>query len=147
MLGLIGGFLVKLLGSGIAEPVLAYFKQRDASGRDIAVAGIEADKARDLATLQGVVEANKLKVASQAAYPWIVYLIAFPPALHAAAVYFDSLPFWTPFGPHVVGAWGVPTPPAPYDDYQGKILLSFFVVAPVVQAVRAGAAAIGATRR
>ncbi|GAA0236193.1 hypothetical protein LNAOJCKE_0964 [Methylorubrum aminovorans] len=142
MLALLGRFLVKLLGSGIAEPVLAYFRQRDASGRDIAVAGIEADKQRDLATLQSVVEANKLKVASQAAYPWIVYLIAIPPALHAAGVYLDSLPFWTPWGSHVIGSWGVPAPPPPYDDWQGKILLSFFVVAPVVQAIRTGAAAV-----
>lgn len=142
MLALLGGFLVKLLGSGIAEPVLAYFKQKDTSARDIAVAGIDADRQRDLAALQGVVEANKLKAASQAAYPWIVYLIAVPPALHAAGIYFDSLPFWTPWGAHVVGAWGVPKPPAPYDDWQGKILLSFFVVAPVVQAIRTGAAAV-----
>ncbi|MCE4223382.1 hypothetical protein HCU64_06430 [Methylobacterium sp. C25] len=142
MLALLGGFLVKLLGSGIAEPVLAYFKQRDASGRDIVIAGVTSEKEQNLATLQAAVEANKLKAASQAAYPWIVYLIAVPPALHAAGIYLDSLPFWTPFGSHVVGAWGVPKPPAPYDDWQGKILLSFFVVAPVVQAVRAGAAAI-----
>jgi len=142
MLALLGGFLVKLLGSGIATPVLEYFKQRDASGRDIAVAGIDADRQRDLATLQGVVEANKLKVASQAAYPWIVYLIAVPPALHSAGIFLDSLPFWTPFGAHVVGAWGVPKPPPPYDEWQGNILLSFFVVAPVVQAIRTGAAAI-----
>ena len=142
MLALIGSFLVKLLGSGIAEPVLAYFKQKDTSTRDIAVAGIDADRQRDLAALQGVVEANKLKAASQAAYPWIVYLIAVPTALHAAAVYFDSMPFWTPWGAHVVGAWGVPSPPGIYAEMQKSILLSFFVVAPVVQAIRTGAAAV-----
>lgn len=142
MLALIGSFLVKLLGSGIAAPVLEYFKQRDASGRDITVAGIDADRQRDLSTLQAAVEANKLKAASQAAYPWIVYMIAVPPAIHAAAVYFDSLPFWTPWGAHVVGAWGVPTPPGIYGSMQQNILLSFFVVAPVVQAIRAGTAAI-----
>jgi hypothetical protein len=142
MLALIGGFLVKLLGSGIAAPVLEYFKQRDTSARDIAVGGIDADKQRDLATLQAAVDANRLKAASQAAFPWIVYLIAVPPAIHSAGVYFDSLPFWTPFGAHVVGAWGVPAPPGIYATMQQNILLSFFVVAPVVQAIRTGAAAI-----
>jgi hypothetical protein len=142
MLAVIGSFLVKLLGNGILTPILSYLQQKDTTQRDIAVAQIGADQQRDQSLIQGQIEANKLKEVSQAAYPWIVYLIAFPPAIHAAAIYFDSLPFWTPFGAHIVGAWGVPKPPAPYDDYQGKILLSFFVVAPVVQAVRAGAAAI-----
>lgn len=46
MLALLGGFLVKLFGSGIAAPVLKYFKQRDASGRDIAVAGTDTGTRR-----------------------------------------------------------------------------------------------------
>lgn len=142
MLALLGGFLVKLLGSGIAAPVLEYFKQRDASGRDIAVAGIDADRQRDLATLQGVVEANKLKAAAQPEFRFLIWLIALPPAAQAAAVYLDSFPWWTPWGAHVVGSWGVPVPPAPFDAYQREILLSFFIVAPTVQAIKTVGAAI-----
>lgn len=52
------------------------------------------------------------------------------------------MPFWTPWGAHVVGAWGVPSPPGIYAEMQKSILLSFFVVAPVVQAIRTGAAAV-----
>lgn len=142
MIALIGSFLVKLLGNGILTPILAHLDQKAAANRDITVAGIGADERRDLALVQGQIDANKLKGASQAAYPWIVYMIAVPPAIHAAAVYFDSLPFWTPMGAHVVGAWGVPSPPGIYAAMQQNILLSFFIVAPVVQAIRTGAAAL-----
>lgn len=137
MLALLGGFLVKLLGSGIAEPVLAYFKQRDASGRDIAVAGIEADKQRDLATLQGVVDANRYRVAQQTTFWPLVYIIALPPAIHAGAVYFDSMPIWLPFlGQHVVGSWGVALPPGDYAKMQTDVLTSFFYVAPAIAAAK-----------
>lgn len=142
MLGMIGGFLVKLLGNGILAPILSYLQQKDTSARDIAVAQIGADQQRDQALVQGQIDANHLRAAAQPEFRWLVYLIAVPPALQAAGIYLDSLPFWTPWGAHVVGAWGVPKPPPPYDDWQGKILLSFFVVAPVVQAIRTGAAAV-----
>lgn len=142
ILSFLGKGLVSIFGDAILKPILSHLDAKAAANRDIVVAQTGADKDRDIALVEGQVEANKLKAGSQAAYPFIVYMIAVPPALHAAGIYLDSLPFWTPFGAHVVGAWGVPKPPEPYDDWQGKILLSFFVVAPVVQAIRAGTAAI-----
>ncbi len=142
MLGMIGGFLVKLLGNGILAPILSYLQQKDTTQRDIAVAQIGADQQRDQALVQGQIDANHLRAAAQPDFRWLIYLIAVPPALQAAGIYLDSLPFWTPWGAHVVGAWGVPKPPAPYDEWQGKILLSFFIVAPTVQAIKTVGAAI-----
>lgn len=142
MLGIIGGFLVKLLGNGILAPILSYLQQKDTTQRDIAVAQIGADQQRDQALVQGQIDANHLRAAAQPEFRLLVYLIALPPAVHAAGVYLDSLPFWTPWGAHVVGAWGVPAPPGIYGEMQKQILLSFFIVAPTVQAIKTVGAAI-----
>ena len=142
MLGMIGGFLVKLLGNGILAPILSYLQQKDTTQRDIAVAQIGADQQRDQALVQGQIETNRLRAAAQPEFRLLVYLIALPPALHAAAVYFDSMPFWTPFGSHVVGAWGVPSPPGDYAAMQTDILKSFFIVAPTIAAAKVIGAAI-----
>ncbi len=142
MLGLIGGFLVKLLGNGILAPVLDYLRQKGTTQRDITVAQIGADERRDAALVQGQIEANKLRAAAQPEFRFLIYAIAIGPLLHFTAVFLDSTPFWTPWGAHVVGSWQVPQVPEPYATYEGQILLSFFIVAPVTQAIKAGAAAL-----
>lgn len=142
MLALIGSFLVKLLGSGIVEPVLSYLKQKDTTQRDIAVAQTGADRDRDIALVQASVEANRLRAAAQPDFRFLIYAIAAGPTLHFASVFLDSVPFWTPWGAHVVGSWGVPKLPEPYSTYQGQMLMSFFVVTPVAAAAKTIGAAI-----
>lgn len=144
MFATIGAFILKLF----AGPILDALKQRDASGRDITIAGIGSEKEQVVAQLQATVETNRLRAAAQPQFQLLIYLIALPPALQAAGVYLDSLPFWTPWGAHIVGAWGVPKPPPPYDAYQKEILLSFFLVAPAVQGIKAlGSIAAAAVAR
>lgn len=142
MLALIGSFLVKLLGNSILTPILSYLQTKDTTQRDIAVAQIGSDQQRDQALVQGQIEANRLKATAQPEFRFLVYLIALPPALHAGAVFLDSLPFWTPTGAHVVGAWGVPSPPGDYAAFQMEILKSFFIVAPALAAAKVVGAAL-----
>jgi hypothetical protein len=132
MFATIGAFILKLF----AGPILDALKQRDASGRDITIAGIGSEKEQVVAQLQAATAANQLRAASAPQFRLLIYLIALPPALHFAAVCLDTTPFWTPWGAHVVGAWSVEKLPPPYGDYQRDILMSFFIVAPVAQGIR-----------
>lgn len=103
------------------------------------------------AYLNAQVETNAQK---QLANAWwgaklIIFTAGWPCAIHLAAVMLDSLPFWIPLfmdKAHVIGAWGVPRPPAPYDAYQEKIVLSFFIVAPVMPLVSAASQWLGRKR-
>lgn len=67
----------------------------------------------------------------------MTFLIAFPFALHSAAVGID-----TTFG---LG-WGVAAYPPPFDEWEGRILLSFFGVQVAGQGINAIAAAIRGRR-
>ncbi len=147
--GWFGAGLVKVLGAEVLQPILKSMDAKTAAQRDITVAEIGSDERQSVASIQGLVEANKLRAAAQPQFTLLIYLIALPPALHSAGVYLDSLPFWTPWGAHVVGAWGVPKPPPPFDGYQKEILLSFFIVAPAVQGIKAlgSIASAAVTRR
>lgn len=143
MLALVGSFLLKLLGNGILTPILAHLDQKAAANRDIAVAGISADERRDIALVQGQIEANKLKAGDRdRAWP-LIWLITLPPAIHSGALYFDSWSWWLPvIGQHAVGSWNVVGPPGDYAKLQLDILTSFFYVAPALAAVK-GAVAVG----
>ena len=143
MLALIGGFLVKLLGNGILTPILSYLQQKDVTQRDIAVAQIGAEQQRNQALVQAQIDANRYRGAQQTTFWPLVYLIALPPAIHAGAVYFDSMPLWLPFlGQHVVGSWGVALPPGDYAKMQTDVLTSFFYVAPAIAAAKVVGAAL-----
>jgi hypothetical protein len=102
--------------------------------------------------LNAVVAVNGQKLAANA---WwgakaIIFMAGVPAALQFASIMLDSFPFpylwlavsdwWIPYpylGAHVVGAWGVPKPPPPYDGYQRDILLSFFIIMPAMPLVSA----------
>jgi len=93
------------------------------------------------AYLSALVETNRIKLAANA---WwgarlIILTAGWPCALHMAAVMLDSLPFYG----HVVGAWNVPRPPAPYDQYEHDIVLSFFIVAPAMPLITAASQWLG----
>lgn len=99
------------------------------------------DSAAYTAWLNASVEVARIKAAANA---WwgakaIVMIAGAPCALHMAAVMLDSMPFWG----HVVGSWGVPKPPAPYDQYQRDIVMSFFIVAPAMPLISAASQWLG----
>lgn len=93
------------------------------------------------AWLDANTEANRIKVTANA---WwgarlIILTAGWPCAIHLAAVILDSLPFWG----HAVGAWGIPGPPAPYDQYERDIVMSFFIVAPAMPLISAASQWLG----
>lgn len=100
------------------------------------------------AYLQAQVATNGQKIAANAWWgaKLIIFTAGWASALHFAAIVLDSMPFWIPFvmdGSHVIGSWGVPAPPSPYDKYQHDILLSFFIVMPAMPVVSAVAQWLG----
>lgn len=139
MLGLFLGILNAI--PGLATKFLDYQVQkanvnleafRTATGFEI-----EAYKA----WLGSVVETNRMKMVQNGWWgaKLIILTAGWTASVHMAAVFLDSMPFlW-----HEVGAWGVPRPPAPYDAYQEKIVLSFFLVAPAMPVLNSFAVWLG----
>jgi len=140
--GAVGGSLFGTLIERIAD----YLKQK--ANDDLArfQTGVAADTQIALARLQAEIETRKLQAGLLAAdrgwwvTAWIRPFIVYPCVLHFAAIVLDSTPFWTPFGIHAIGAWGVPKLPAPYDAYEQAILLSFFIARPFEKVARVFAA-------
>lgn len=108
-----------------------------------ATVDVEAYKAY----LQSTVEINRMKLAQQT---WwgaraIILVAGVPASCHFAAIMLDSFPFpylgwdtfWFAVRTHEVGSWGIPKPPAPYDEYQWAIIQSFFLVVPAMPLVSA----------
>lgn len=100
------------------------------------------------AYLQAQVQTNGQKLAANAWWgaKLIILTAGWAASLQFAAIMFDSMPFWIPLfmaEAHVVGSWGVPKPPPPYDGYQRDILLSFFIVMPAMPIVSAVAQWLG----
>jgi hypothetical protein len=94
------------------------------------------------AYLEAQVATNGQKLAANAWWgaKLIILTAGWPCSIHLAAIVLDSLPFWIPLlmdQAHVVGSWGVPKPPAPYDEYQRQIVLSFFIITPAMPLVSA----------
>lgn len=96
------------------------------------------------AWLAAITETNNAKLAANAWWgaKLIILTAGWPCAIHMAAVMLDSLPFYG----HPVGAWGVPRPPAPYDQYERDIVLSFFIVAPAMPLISAASQWLGRKR-
>lgn len=125
------GLLLKI--PQIAMAVIGYLnKQTDATltaGKDVVIG-----------SMQATVENNRLKALQNG---WwgaqaIILISGLPCAIHFASVVLDSTPFWIPFfmdQAHRVGSWKVPPLPAPYDAYERDIVMSFFVVMPVMSMV------------
>lgn len=87
------------------------------------------------AWLTASVEINAQKLAANAWWgaKLIILTAGWPCSIHLAAVILDSMPF----PGHAVGSWGIPLPPAPYDQYQRDIVMSFFIVAPAMPLISA----------
>lgn len=94
--------------------------------------------------MNALVETNRMKLAQNAWWgaKLIILTAGWPCAIHMAMIMIDSMPI---FG-HVVGSWGVPKPPAPYDDYERQIVLSFFIIMPAMPLVSAVSQWLGRKR-
>lgn len=146
---LIFGFLSTI--PGLAGKFLDYQVQKANVTLEGFKVGATIDHESYKAYLNALVETNRLKVTANGWWgaKLIILTAGWPCALHMAAVMLDSMPFWVPLfmqQAHVVGSWGVPKPPAPYDDYQSKIVLSFFIIMPAMPLVSATAAWLSAKK-
>lgn len=127
------------LGGGVLDKVMGYLKnrtdnetERDRLVKDAVIAHIQAE----IAARQG---AEQIRIATAGFWEMrlVTATIAGCAALHYAAVSLDTV---FQFG------WGIPKYPAPMDEWEATILLSFFGVQAVGGSVKAIAAAIASRR-
>lgn len=121
------GTLLSFLGGSLLKPVLSYLQQKDNAARDVKLAQIGADKDQSIALVQAEIEANKLRAGMGSQHSWLMALIALPYVLHSGAVMLDTT---FKFG------WGIPVAPGKFAEYEGQILLSFFVVSAASALIR-----------
>lgn len=121
------GLILNFLGDTLLKPVLGYLQQKDNSARDIKLAQIGADKDESIALVQAEIEANKLRSGMASQHSWLMNLIALPYVVHSGAVMLDTT---FKFG------WGIPVAPGKFAEYEGQILLSFFVVSAASALIR-----------
>lgn len=126
---------------GLASSVLGHFEKKQDRELDAFKTGATVDREAFRDWLAANTENNRTRLAAMG---WwgakvIIMIAGVPAALHMAAVFLDSLPFYG----HAVGAWGIPKPPPPYDGYQRDIVLSFFIVMPAMPIVGALAQWLG----
>jgi hypothetical protein len=138
LLAFMGGDLFQSVVSKVAD----YFHKKAAAELDRHRIEVNADAQIALARINAEIEARKIQAQLLAAdrgwwvTAWIRPLLVYPCVVHFAGVVLDSTPFWTPFGPHVVGAWGIEKLPAPYDFYEQTVILSFFIARPFEKVAR-----------
>ena len=118
------------LMSGLVGPLFTWLNKK----QDTQLAGFQTAAGIDQAAYATFMQ-YQIAIGAQkaAANSWwgarVLYLIVGgTAAAHTAAVFLDSVPFWTSWGVHVVGSWGVPALPPIYADYERVIVYSLFVV-------------------
>ena len=118
------------LMSGLVGPLFTWLNKK----QDTQLAGFQTAAGIDQAAYATFMQ-YQIAIGAQkaAANSWwgarMLYLIVGgSAALHTSAVFLDSVPFWTFWGVHVVGSWGVPALPPVYADYERVIVYSLFVV-------------------
>lgn len=145
---IIGWFGGDMFGR-IVESVAGYLRQKANDDLVRFQAGVAADTQIALARINAEIETRKVQARVLEAdrgwrvTAWIRPLLVYPCILHFGAIVLDSVPFWTPFGSHVTGAWQVAKLPAPYDLYEQAIILSFFIARPFEKAARVFSAGKG----
>lgn len=103
----------------LAKPFLSYLQAKDNAKRDITLAQIGAEKDQAVALVQAEIAANAQRAGMAHEFKGLIYAIALPYVLHSGAVMLDTT---FTFG------WGIPTAPGKFAEYEGQILLSFFLV-------------------
>ena len=132
-LTLIGGFLVKLLGSGIVAPVLAYLSKRSDNGVVTNGQNVTGDVTVAQAQLTAYVEERKVVAqerAEQHLSPWTAWMI--PTAFGLCMVHFGAIVLDSTFRFN----WQVAKLPAPYDAMEWSIVMAVIGVAGIAPTVR-----------
>lgn len=128
LFSIVGGFILRVSSNGLLRSIGETFQHANDSQAQVAMKQIDAEiearkAARDI----------RLATADFWEMRLITFLIAGCFTLHLVAVTMDTV---FQFG------WSVPKFPAPFDQWEGAILLSFFGVQAVGGAVRTIATAI-----
>jgi hypothetical protein len=132
-LSLIGGFLVKLLGSGIVAPVLAYLTKRSDNGVVTNGQNVAGDVTVAQAQLTAYVEERKViaqERAEQHLSPWTAWMI--PTAFGLCMIHFGAIVLDSTFRFN----WQVAKLPAPYDAMEWSIVMAVIGVAGIAPTVR-----------
>ena len=135
---------VGVFGNAIVKPFInAFMKSKDvdlekfkiSTSGGVSLAG-EMLKAN---VAHGQTKSNyAIKVLQWWPFRLILFVLLAVSAFHYVQIILDSSPFRIPLfmsEAHVVGSWGVPKPPAPYDAYERDFLLFFIIAKPVELAV------------
>ncbi|MEE7449433.1 hypothetical protein MRF4_17360 [Methylobacterium radiotolerans] len=133
LLSLIGGFLVKLLGSGILAPVLAYLTKRSDNGVLTNAQNVTGDVTVAQAQLTAYVEERKViaqERAEQHLSPWTAWMI--PTAFGLCMIHFGAIVLDSTFRFN----WQVAKLPAPYDAMEWSIVMAVIGVAGIAPTVR-----------
>jgi hypothetical protein len=132
-LSLIGGFLVKLLGSGIVAPVLAYLSKRSDNGVLTNAQNVTGDVTVAQAQLTAYVEERKVVAqerAEQHLSPWTAWMI--PTAFGFCMIHFGAIVLDSTFRFN----WQVAKLPVPYDAMEWSIVMAVIGVAGIAPTVR-----------
>ena len=130
---LFGGFLVKLLGSGIVAPVLAYLNKRSDNGVLTNGQNVTGDVTVAQAQLAAYVEERKIIAQERAAQhlsPWTAWMI--PTAFGLCMIHFGAIVLDSTF----LFQWKVAKLPPPYDKMEWSIVMAVIGVAGVAPTVR-----------
>lgn len=132
-LSLIGGFLVKLLGSGIVAPVLAYLTKRSDNGVLTNAQNVTGDVTVAQAQLTAYVEERKViaqERAEQHLSPWTAWMI--PTAFGLCMIHFGAIVLDSTFRFN----WQVAKLPTPYDAMEWSIVMAVIGVAGIAPTFR-----------
>lgn len=123
-----------LLGGGVNALAAVYAKHKDSAVESEKVKAEVAKKRLD-AALEGQRLANQVRLATAGFWEMraLTFAIALPFVVHAGAVGLDTT---FAFG------WRVAAYPAPFSEWEGAILLSFFGIGVASKAITAGAAVL-----
>ena len=124
MLSVISSFLLKFLSSTFLERIIGYLEKKELNdvekaklGATVAVEQLKAEVETRKLQKELIVQENGWLVTR-----WIIPFIVYPLAIHLNAVILDSIFHLD---------WKIAKLPSPMDEWQGAIILSYFLVAPV----------------
>ena len=133
VLAMAGSLLVKLLGSGIVAPVLAYLSKRSDNGVVTNGQNVTGDVTLGQAQLTAYVEERKViaqERAEQHLSPWTAWMI--PTAFGLCMIHFGAIVLDSTFRFN----WQVAKLPAPYDKMEWSIVMTVIGVTGIAATVR-----------
>ena len=129
MLSVISSFLLKFLSSTFLERIIGYLEKKELNdvekaklGATVAVEQLKAEVETRKLQKELIVQENGWLVTR-----WIIPFIVYPLAIHLNAVILDSIFHLD---------WKIAKLPSPMDEWQGAIILSYFLVAKYRRVLR-----------